>query len=132
MPAAITQLGRVRSRLRKVRSVRAVALACAAVLAAPALAWGYNEYYGGTLTPSNNSYVQSSGAHTFVYNQGSTVSTLTYIACQLFASGGPNVVSHGTQNCSVPLPAGSGYVWARIYNQTDNGLADYLYGWATT
>lgn len=74
-------------------------------------------------------YIQSSGAHTFRSNVGSSVGTSTYLTCQLFNSSGINVVGHGYQTCTTSYPGGQ-YLWARVYNKS--AFSDWLVGVAGT
>ncbi len=80
-----------------------------------AQAWAFSEAYGN-YEISNNGYVQSAGAHTFIANTGAG-STGGRLACQLFNSKNANEVSHGNGSCSV-FYGGGEYVWARVYNET--------------
>jgi hypothetical protein len=73
--------------------------------------------------------VQSSAAHTFVSNVGASVGGATYLACQLFNSGGVNVVGHGYATCYTSYPGGA-YLWARVYNES--AFSDYVSGTAHT
>lgn len=89
----------------------AVTMALSTATAASAFSESYGDYSIG-----NNGYVQSAGAHTFVFNVGAG-STGGRLACQLFNSKGANEVGHGDGSCSV-FYGGGEYVWARVYNET--------------
>lgn len=95
--------------------VASLATALAAGLSTAAAASAFSESYGG-YSIGNNGYVQSAGAHTFVFNVGAG-STGGRLACQLFNEKGANEVGHGNGSCSV-FYGGGQYVWARVYNET--------------
>ena len=101
-----------RSRLRLLAATITAALIVGLCTAAAALA--FSEQYG-FYAIGNNGYVQSAGAHTFIFNLGSG-SNGGKLACQLFNSKGTNFVSHGNGLCTVT--SNGEFVWARVYNQS--------------
>jgi hypothetical protein len=112
---------------------RSVGIAAVAVIVAalivPASALAFEESYGNEFVCGSNCYVQSAGAHTFVYNGVSALKGTAYLACQLFQKeGGVNHVEHGGGFCSVT--SGGQYVWARGYNQS--GHEEFIGGLAQT
>ncbi len=115
-----------RNYVRVALAMLVVSAALLAVIASAASA--YDEPYGGASICGENCYVQSSGAHTFVYNEGFSPGE-AYIACQLFNSLGVNNVSHGYRNCVITYGGGE-FVWARVYNQ--GGFRETTYGFAHT
>ncbi len=90
-------------------------MALGAGLSTASVASAFSEAYG-FYSVGNNGYVQSAGAHTFIFNAGAG-STGGQLACQLFNSKGANNVEHGNGSCSV-FYGGGEYVWARVYNET--------------
>ncbi len=84
-------------------------------LSTASAASAFSESYG-YYSVGNNGYVQSGGAHTFVFNDG-VGATNGRLACQLFNDIGANNVEHGNGACSV-FYGGGEYVWARVYNET--------------
>lgn len=90
--------------------VTAFVLALATASAASAFSESYGFYQVG-----NGGYVQSAGAHTFIYNDGAAAVGGT-LACQLFNHEGVNEVEHGSGGCTV-LYGGGAFVWARVYNE---------------
>ena len=116
-----------KSPLKRGRLVAAsLASAAALGLAVTPVALGFSEGYG-FYAIGNNGYVQSAGAHTFIYNTGGG-STGGQLACQLFNSKGVNEVSHGNGACAVI--SNGAYVWARVYNET--GATETVGGEAET
>ena len=113
-------------RTRLIILVAALASAVTVALSTAADASTFSESYGFREV-GNNGYVQSAGAHTFVFNSGAG-STGGRLACQLF-NGGVDEVGHGNGSCSV-FYGGGEYVWARVYNQS--GGSDYIDGYAET
>lgn len=83
------------------------------LVTAPA-AFAFAEQYG-FYAVGNNGYVQSAGAHTFIFNTGGG-ETGGKLACQLFNSK-VNEVTHGNGACAVAYGGGE-FVWARVYNQS--------------
>jgi hypothetical protein len=71
------------------------ALALGSASAASAFSESYGFYEVG-----NGGYVQSAGAHTFIYDDGAAQVGGT-LACQLFNSKGVNDVEHGSGGCTV-------------------------------
>jgi len=120
---------RVTKSLRTRLTALVVALAATLTvgLSTAVAASAFSESYGFA-TVGNNGYVQSAGAHTFVFNSGAG-STGGRLACQLFNEKGANEVGHGNGSCSV-FYGGGEYVWARVYNQS--GASDYIDGYAET
>jgi hypothetical protein len=110
-------------------TVLAISLAAAFVLAlsTAGAASAFSESYGGYSICGSNCYIQSGGAHTFYFNEGSSTGS-PYLACQLF-NGGHNEVSHGYGYCDVNYFGGE-YVWARVYNQS--GTSHVVGGYAGT
>jgi hypothetical protein len=102
-------------RTRPMILLGSLAAALAVGLSTAAAASAFSESYG-FYPIGNNGYVQSAGAHTFVFNAGAG-STGGRLACQLFNSKGDNEVAHGNGSCTV-FYGGGQYVWARVYNQT--------------
>ncbi len=100
-----------------------VALGLAFAAAALAFAESYGNYAIG-----NNGYIQSAGAHTFIFNFGAG-SNGGRLACQLFNSKGANEVAHGNGGCGVSYGGGE-YVWARVYNES--GVTETVGGEAET
>lgn len=107
----------------------AVAGAVAAILAYTATAFAFTDGYGGYNICGSNCYIQSSGAHSFVFNRGA-IQDGAYIACQLFNHAGTyNHVTHGYGLCQQSAPS-SPYKWARVYNQS--GVTRVTSGTANT
>jgi hypothetical protein len=129
------RIGAARFIRRNVLQVIVAAVVGFATFVVVAFAWGYEEYYGNYSIGGGNSYIETSGAHTFVNNGGQiytngSVDRTLYIACQLFQkSGSYNVVDHGYGICGVNA-SGSVYVWARVYNQS--GATRVVSGYAHT
>jgi hypothetical protein len=115
----------LRTRLAILLAAFLSALAVGLSTAASALA--FSEQYGFYLI-SNNSYVQSAGAHTFKLNFGAG-SNGGQLACQLFNSKGANNVAHGNGSCGVAYGGGE-FVWARVYDQS--GVSETVGGEAET
>ena len=113
----------------RLRGGAVVTLILSAGLVAPATAWGFAESYGGVSLCGSNCYIQSGGAHTFVFNEGSSWSGSPALACQLFNSKGANEVTHGYGYCAVRYFGGA-FVWARVYNQS--GATYTITGYAET
>jgi hypothetical protein len=105
----------------------ATAFALALSTAGPASA--FSEGYGGHEICGSNCYIQSAGAHTFIYNEGLALSGEPYLACQLFNSENADAVSHGYGYCDVYYFGGE-YVTARVYNQS--GSSHPVAGYAET
>jgi hypothetical protein len=97
-------------------AVLATSLLAAFVLAlsTAGAASAFSESYG-FYEVGNSGYVQSAGAHTFIYNDGAA-SVGGTLACQLFNSKGVNEVEHGGGACTV-LYGGGAFVWARVYDE---------------
>jgi hypothetical protein len=89
----------------------AVALSMTTASAASAFSESYGFYEVG-----NNGFVQSTGAHTFFWNNGAANKGGT-LACQLFNHEGTNEVEHGNGGCTVFYYGGK-FVWARVYNES--------------
>lgn len=113
---------------RRVRLALLTALvALGAGLIMAAAAWAFTEAYG-FVAVGNNGYVQSGGAHTFVFNTG-VGETGGKLACQLFNNNGVNEVGHGNGSCAAVYGGGQ-FVWARVYNQS--GATEVIGGEAET
>jgi hypothetical protein len=122
------------TRPRHALILKRVALAVAATaLLLPAVASAFTSFYGGyTICGSSQAtcYISTFDAHTYVKNNGSSIGSATYLACQLFNhSGGANVVTHGYGKCVVYYSGGQ-YVWGRVYNES--AFSDTVYGAANT
>jgi hypothetical protein len=97
-----------------------------------ALSYAFEESYGHEYKCTNGCYIQSGGAHTFVYNFGKTESGgAPYLACQLF-NGSENYVTHGIETCHVTRSNNGAYVTARVYNESGGSGSEKLSGWAHT
>jgi hypothetical protein len=107
----------MRKLLRTRLTVLAISLVTAFVmaLATAGAASAFSESYGGYSICGSNCYIQSGGAHTFYFNQGSSGGS-PYLACQLF-NGTVDEVAHGNGYCDVYYGGGQ-YVWGRVYNQS--------------
>jgi hypothetical protein len=112
---------------RRARLALFTALAVGVALLTAAAAWAFTESYG-FVAVGNNGYVQSGGAHTFVFNTG-VGETGGKLACQLFNSKGVNEVGHGNGSCAAVYGGGE-FVWARVYNQS--GATEVIGGEAET
>ncbi len=110
---------RRKTRLRFVATLTGAAMLVAAV--APAAALAFSEGYGGGSLCGSNCYVQSAGAHTFIFNEGASLEGSPTLACQLFNKEGANEVTHGSGYCAVSYFGGA-YVWARVYNQSGSSF----------
>jgi len=115
-------------RRRRVRLALVTTLVALGIglVAAPA-AFAFSEQYG-FVAVGNNGFVQSAGAHTFIFNTGAG-ETGGRLACQLFNSKGANEVTHGNGACAVAYGGGE-FVWARVYNQS--GATEVIGGEAET
>jgi hypothetical protein len=110
---------------------RAVAsLAVVAVFSFVAAAYAfYDEDYGGNAVNPGGGYVESSGAHAFVFNS-TAIANSGYLACQLFQkSGGYNLVDHAYGQCTQNATPDD-FKWARGYNES--GSAAAVFGYAKT
>jgi hypothetical protein len=89
----------------------------------------YDEDYGGISVNAGGGYVESAGAHAFVFNS-TAIANSGYLACQLFQkSGGYNLVDHAYGQCGqVATP--DDFKWARGYNQSHS--AAVVFGYAKT
>ena len=120
--------------MRKLLRARLTALAISLVtafvmaLATAGAASAFSESYGGYSICGSNCYIQSGGAHTFYFNEGSSGGS-PYLACQLFNNINANEVTHGYGYCVVYYGGGE-YVWARVYNQS--GTSHAVGGYAET
>jgi len=117
---------------RKARLAFVACIACAALVMAaaiPSAAFAFAEGYGGGSLCGSNCYIQSAGAHTFVFNEGGSLTGSPQLACQLFNSSGTNEVTHGYGYCALNYFGGA-YVWARVYNQS--GATYRVAGFAET
>ena len=113
---------RLKPRLALLAAVAALGIG---LITAPA-AFAFAEQYG-FVKVGNNGYVQSAGAHTFIFNTGGG-ETGGKLACQLFNSK-VNEVTHGNGACAVAYGGGE-FVWARVYNQS--GATEVIGGEAET
>jgi len=134
-PADELKLERENSPMRKLLRTRrltvlATSLVAAFVLAlsTAAVASAFSEGYGGGEICGSNCYIQSGGAHTFYFNEGSARGE-PYLACQLFNTNHANEVTHGYGYCDVFYYGGE-YVTARVYNQS--GTSHVVSGYAET
>jgi hypothetical protein len=119
---------RIHPRRRQARAV--TSLAVVALLGFVSAAYAlYDEDYGGNSVPNGGGYVESAGAHAFVFNS-TAIANSGYLACQLFQkSGGYNLVDHAYGQCGqVATP--DDRKWARGYNQS--GSAAVVFGYAKT
>lgn len=98
-----------------------------ATLAVAEPAAAFKEQYG-FVSVGNEGFVQSGGAHSFVFNTGAGENG-GRLACQLFNNKGANEVTHGNGVCSV-FYGGGEFVWARVYNQS--GATQVIGGEAET
>lgn len=116
--------------MRKQRRARfallSVLVALGAGLVAAQSALAFSEQYG-FVKVGNNGYVQSGGAHTFLFNTGVGENN-GKLACQLFNSK-VNEVGHGNGACTIAYGGGE-FVWARVYNQS--GVTEVIGGEAET
>jgi hypothetical protein len=111
-------------------AVTVVAFLC---VVAAAFGYGFEEEYGHKTVCSNGCYIQSAGAHTFVYNSGWHTGTgEPYLACQLYNGEGENVVENETGTCNVKRGNNGKYVWARVYDESGGSGSEGLAGWAHT
>jgi hypothetical protein len=107
--------------------VAALTATVAVGLSTAAAASAFSEAYG-FYAVGNNGYVQSAGAHTFVFNFGAGKNS-GRLACQLFNDINANEVGHGDGSCGV-FYGGGEYVWARVYNES--GVTEEIAGEAET
>jgi hypothetical protein len=112
---------------RRARLALFTALALSVALLTAAAAWAFTEQYG-FVAVGNNGFVQSGGAHTFIFNTGAG-ETGGKLACQLFNNKGANEVTHGNGACAVAYGGGE-FVWARVDNQS--GATEVIGGEAET
>jgi hypothetical protein len=105
-------------------------LATVAVLSFVSAAYAfYDEDYGGNTVSAGGGYVESSGAHAFVFNS-TAIANSGYLACQLLTKSGTyNLVDHGYGQCTQNATPDD-YKWARGYNQS--GSTTVVYGYAKT
>jgi hypothetical protein len=109
------------------RTVVALAATWGSALALAPATLAFSESYGPA-TVGNNGWIQSGGAHTFIFNEGAG-SNGGQLACQLFNSKGVNAVTHGNGVCS-EVYGGGQFVWARVYNES--GVTETIAGFAET
>jgi hypothetical protein len=116
--------------LRRRRARAAASLAVVAVFSFVAAAYAlYDEDYGGNTVSAGGGYVESAGAHAFVFNS-TAIANSGYLACQLVKkSGGYNLVDHAYGQCTQNATPDD-FKWARGYNQS--GSATAVFGYART
>lgn len=124
---------RMRRGRRRRLLVAAISLTVFFSVVGAALAYAFEEGYGGSWVCAETCYIQSAGAHTFVSNSGWTISGgAPYLACQLFNHEGDNVVKHETTSCIVTRSNNGHYVWGRVYNESGGSGSEELDGYAHT
>jgi hypothetical protein len=124
------QTSRATLHLRRRRARTVAGLAAAALLGFVSTAYAlYGEDYGGNSVNAGGGYVESAGAHAFVFNS-TAIDNSGYLACQLFQkSGGYNLVDHAYGQCGQKATPDD-FKWARGYNQSRS--AAVVFGYAKT
>ncbi|MDX6719801.1 MAG: hypothetical protein QOJ63_2055 [Solirubrobacteraceae bacterium] len=118
----------VHLRRRQARAMAILGVVAAFSFVAVAYAF-YDEDYGGNTVSAGGGYVESAGAHAFVFNS-TAIANSGYLTCQLVKkSGGYNLVDHAYGQCTQNATPDD-FKWARGYNQS--GSAAAVFGYAKT